>query len=91
MSMGRWARRRASNWERRRARKRSTRGVSESLFLDSAFRASAPRSFRFPSFVSLFVSFVLSGAGQVGAGGVAAGRRRTVKGRGGRRTGMDCI
>jgi len=60
-------------WKKNRGR----RGRS---FLGSV---SISRSFRV-SFRNFFSFFSHLGTGQVGAGGVAAGRRRTVRGRGGR-------
>jgi len=52
----------------------------------------ACRYFSFPSYVSFFLSFFLVNWGEARrAGGDAAGRQRTVRGRGGRRNGRDCI
>ena len=50
-------------------------------------------SFFLPSFLPFFLSFSFSsrGTGRAGAGGVAASRWRTARGRSGRRTGKDCI
>jgi len=59
--------------------------ISHSLWL-SFFSLSLSLSV----FLSFF-PFSFFGTGRVGAGGVAASRWRTARGRSGRRTGKDCI